>query len=191
MLRMLFVLVLALAGTADAGSFSLVPTSSVFISQGGTATFDVWYAPDPSDPPVIAVNLRLIDDHSNPSVNELTAITVTGTTDGTPFDTPSFGHHRHIFQAWLHVNIGGSQEAEPLVLTEPVRIGDLAYTILPGPGHAGQVMLKAVFPQTGARDANFQPIPVTTPDVLATIHVPEPGTLGLLLLGAALLRRRL
>ena len=185
---------LALGGTAQAASFSLVPTSDLFIGQGQLASFDVIYTQDAGDENALAVNLRITYDHDQ-GRNDYVVIM------GSPssvFDIPTFNPAANRANPFLPqnvVDIGGSQRDNPAVdATGGISLGTVYFGVEgPAAGNAGNIILTTTFPQTGSRDTNFNSIPNSTGDQLAIVYVPEPSLLALLgsgLFGLALLRRR-
>lgn len=187
----LFALFLAFAGTAEAASFSLVPTSSLLIGQGGMASFDVFYEAEASDNPSLAANLRIAFAHDG-GLND--AVTITGNNDGNPFEIPTLfgcqGDACGIFISPYFIDIGGSQQGDTLVdAVGGVKLGEISFGVRgPFMGNAGVITLTKTTRQTGSRDANFNPIPDNTPEVLAVIYVPEPAAALLLLVGVGFLR---
>ena len=188
-------LALAFAGTAQAASFSLVPTSSGFVDQGEPASFDVMYNAGAGDAPALAVNLRVTYNHdSQPS----SVVTISGNNNGNPFDIPTLNLAANSSNPFLPqnvVDIGGSQQANPAIdASGGIKLGELSFgTEGPFAGNAGNISLTTTRPQTGSRDANFGSIEDTTLDDLAVVYVPEPSLLALLgsaLFGLGLLRRR-
>ena len=185
--RTLFALVLALAGTAEAASFSLVPTSSLFIGQGEFASFDVIYTAEEGDAPVLAANLRVTYEHDRRAfTGKENVVLVGGTAQGSAFEIPTLNLDcPGPFACPNHQDIGGAQRTlPPLDASEGLKLGELSFGV-EGPmmGNAGVITLTSTFPQTGSRDADFGIIPDTTPEVLAVIYVPEASAMLLLLPG--------
>ena len=186
---------LALSGTAQAASFSLVPTSDLFVDQGQEATFDVIYTSGAGDAPALAANLRITYNHdSRPN----SVVTVSGNNNGNPFDIPTLNLAANAANPFLPqnvVDIGGSQQINPAIdASGGVKLGEIAFGVEgPFAGNAGNVILTTTVPQTGSRDENFGVIEDSTASGLAIVYVPEPSLLALLgtgLFGLALLRRR-
>ena len=168
--------------TTIAASFSLIPTSSLFIGQGEFASFDVIYTSEPGDAPALAVNLRITYGHSSSSPNTLDEIRIVRDLADNPFDIPTFSPPCNRHFCFPKVDIGGSQQfGPPIDATDGIKLGELSFGV-EGPmmGNAGVITLTPTFPQTGSRDADFAVIPDTTPEVLAVIYVPEPGLMSLI-----------
>ena len=182
----LFVLGLLLSpSTGMAASFSLIPTSSLFIGQGQFASFDVLYTAEEGDNPALAANLRIFFEHARrpPDV-----ITGAGNNNENPFDIPTLFLGTLVCNLCPQLNavdIGGSQQDNLAVnATSGIKLGEISFGV-EGPfmGNAGVITLTRGSPQTGSRDANFDPISDNTPKVLAVIYVPEASLSLLVFLG--------
>lgn len=178
----LFALLLAFAGTAEAASFSLVPTSSLFIGQGEMASFDVFYTAEPGDEPALAANLRITYNHDRGLTR---TVLVTGNSNENPFEIPTLNLRsgcRWCFLPQNIVDVGGSQQTDSTVdASGGIKLGEVAFGV-DGPfmGNAGVITLTKTPNQTGSRDANFMSIADNTPEVLAVIYVPEASLILLL-----------